>query len=194
MRTPPLFPTDARTVRPSSLSAFLEVQQSLPLRDLLIVASVDDYCKAKGYPNVTGREAASWLGRDVTSVRPSLTRAKNAGWLVTHPVRKSRDPREGPCEPYAVAVPREAIDRAIQVARNGAKARSVERANLSSKHAENAGLCGGESVGLMRTQERSALTLSQGADYLRRSTELRPQSDGTRGASHSSAPVPPDTT
>lgn len=108
-------------VAPTSREQFDRIRTHLPLRDLLMVAHVDDYCRATGYPNVTGLELAEWLGRAVTSVRPALTRAHKAGWLATKARRPSRHPLEHPCAPYQHAVPRQAIDRAITAAREATK-------------------------------------------------------------------------
>lgn len=109
-----------RQMADTSLDQWDRIKCDLPLRDLQMVAHVDDYLRAHqrfGYTDVTGRELADWLRRDCLSVRPALTRCKNAGWLTQSEVsRKSRHPHEGPCEPYAPALPREAVDRAIREA------------------------------------------------------------------------------
>lgn len=108
-----LFDLQPRVIAPTSLDAFETVRQALPVRDLLMVAYVDDYCQHTGYANVTGWELAVFLGRDKTHVRPALTRAKKAGWLTKATPRASRIVGELTCAPYRVAVPRAAIERAI---------------------------------------------------------------------------------
>lgn len=113
-----LFDVMAPVIAPTSLDAYETVRKSLPVRDLLMVAHVDDYCHATGYANVTGWELAAWLGRDKTHVRPALTRAKNARWLTKATPRASRIVGELRCAPYRVALPRAAIDRAIQSVMN----------------------------------------------------------------------------
>jgi hypothetical protein len=143
------FLSTPRTVTASSLAAFADITPDLPLRDLLIVASVDDYCRAKGYPDVTGRELAEWLRRDVLSVRPRLTCAKAAGWLTVHRARKSRDLREKSCEPYALAVPRAAVDRAIAVARASQKSAKTtgKSVDFSSEEQRDGGIVVGTGKG-----------------------------------------------
>ncbi len=124
IQTPSLpFDTPApepRVIAPTSREAWDAVKQTVPLRDLLIVAAVDDYRIAHlrfEYADVTGMELADWLRRPITSVRPSLTRAEQAGYLSHGARRKSRHAMERPCAPYQCAVPRQAIDRAIQQAK-----------------------------------------------------------------------------
>jgi hypothetical protein len=119
MNQAPLIDLAERVVADTSLDAYATIRAQLPLKDLLMVAHVDDYLRAhaaRGYTDVTGRELADWLRRDVLTVRPRLTGAHHAGWLVTGATRRSRHPAERPCHPYASVLPRAAVDRAIREA------------------------------------------------------------------------------
>jgi len=103
-----------RVMADTSLDCFNEIRKRLPKVDLLMALHADDYCRAKGYPDVTGMELANWLRRAVTHVRPRLTGALNAGWLVVSIKRKSREPNERVCHPYRLTLPRAAVERAIR--------------------------------------------------------------------------------
>jgi hypothetical protein len=119
MNAPTLLDLAERQMAETSLDAYAHIQKHLPLRDLLMCLHVDDYLNAhahRGYTDVTGRELAAWLNRDVLTVRPRLTGAQQAGLLATAKKRKSRHPAEAVCFPYYLAVPRAAVERAIRAA------------------------------------------------------------------------------
>ena len=117
MNQAPLIDLAERVVVDTSLDAYATIRAQLPLKDLLMVAHVDDYCRVTGHANVTGMELARWLGRPVTSVRPRLTECCRMGYLASGAKRKSREMDELMCHPYACVLPRAAVDRAIEQAR-----------------------------------------------------------------------------
>lgn len=96
----------------TSREAFEHIVTTLTDREIEAFLAVCDYLTATGHQDVTGKELADWLGREVTTIRPRFTGLVDKGWLRYTEARASRAANEGKCHPVACVLPREAVERA----------------------------------------------------------------------------------
>jgi hypothetical protein len=107
---------DRVTIAPASREGWERLAPTLTERELLMVQAVARYLAATHATTVTGGELAAWANLPITSVRPRLTGAHEKGYLTRTPLaRTSRAAGEGRAHGYALALPIEAIERALRV-------------------------------------------------------------------------------
>lgn len=96
----------------TSRAAFEHIVSTLTDREIEAFLAVCDYLDVTGHKDVTGKELADWLGREVTTIRPRFTGLVDKGWLRYTDARVSRATNEGKCHPVACVLSRAAVERA----------------------------------------------------------------------------------
>jgi hypothetical protein len=105
----------ARSMAQASREAFDRILPTLTERELFVCRHVANYISRTGFTNVTGGELAEWAELSILSVRPRLSGCYEKGYITRSvETRASRIRGEGRCHAYSLAVPIDAIDRAVR--------------------------------------------------------------------------------